>query len=188
MAALVQIMACHLHGDKPLFEAMLVSFTDAYIRHWASMSNSLTYHPIAWYNHFNYWLHAKLSIILVGFRRLFLSIAPLIAYLIFAKVLTWANYTKVHWCIQCDWGQCVNLSRFVSVLLVHMYLSNHEKTTSGDPGLFCITSCSSMMTSSNGNIFRVTGHLCGEFTGHRWIPRTKASDAELWCFLWSTPK
>ena len=42
-----------------------------------------------------------------------------------------------------------------------------------------------MMTSSNENIFRVTGHLCGEFTGPRWIPRTKASDAELWCFLWS---
>ena len=36
-----------------------------------------------------------------------------------------------------------------------------------------------MMTSSNGNIFRVTGHLCGEFTGLRWIPRTKASDAVL---------
>ena len=42
-----------------------------------------------------------------------------------------------------------------------------------------------MMTSSNGNVFRVTGHLCGEFTGPRWIPSTKASDAELWCFLWS---
>ena len=88
-----------------------------------------------------------------------------------------------------------------------------------------------MMTSSNGNIFRVTGpcitnviatcrknfsqwersflwklrchwlkflrrvaktlviqgpgHLCGEFTGPRWIPRAKASDAGLWCFLWS---
>ena len=27
-----------------------------------------------------------------------------------------------------------------------------------------------MMTSSNGNIVRVTGHLCGEFTGPRWIP------------------
>ena len=27
-----------------------------------------------------------------------------------------------------------------------------------------------MMTSSNGNIFHVTGHLCGEFTGLRWIP------------------
>ena len=24
--------------------------------------------------------------------------------------------------------------------------------------------------------FRVTGHLCGEFTGDRWIPHTKASD------------
>ena len=33
-----------------------------------------------------------------------------------------------------------------------------------------------MMTSSNVYIFRVTGHLCGEFTGPRWIPRTKASD------------
>ena len=39
-----------------------------------------------------------------------------------------------------------------------------------------------MMTSSNGNIFRVTGLLCGEFTGLRWIPRTKANDAEFWCF------
>ena len=45
-----------------------------------------------------------------------------------------------------------------------------------------------MMTSSNnGNIFRVTGPLCGEFTGHRWISLTKPSDAELWCFLWSAP-
>ena len=43
------------------------------------------------------------------------------------------------------------------------------------------------MTSSNGNIFRVTGHLCREFTGDRWIPSTKANDAELWCFLWSAP-
>ena len=45
-----------------------------------------------------------------------------------------------------------------------------------------------MMTSSNGNIFHVTGPLCGEFTGHRWIPLTKASDAEFWCFLWSAPE
>ena len=42
-----------------------------------------------------------------------------------------------------------------------------------------------MMTSSNGNIFRITGPLCVEFTGHRRIPHTKASDAELWCLLWS---
>ena len=31
--------------------------------------------------------------------------------------------------------------------------------------------------------FRVTGPC-----GHRWIPLTKASDAELWCFLSSAPE
>ena len=40
-----------------------------------------------------------------------------------------------------------------------------------------------MMTSSNGNISRVTDPLC-----HRWIPLTKASDVKLWCFLWSAPE
>ena len=39
-----------------------------------------------------------------------------------------------------------------------------------------------MMTSSNGNIFRVTGPLWEESTSHRWIPLMKAGDAELWCF------
>ena len=45
-----------------------------------------------------------------------------------------------------------------------------------------------MMTSSNENIFRVTGPLWGESTGHRWIPLTETNDAELWCFLWSAPQ
>ena len=45
-----------------------------------------------------------------------------------------------------------------------------------------------MMTSSNWNLFRVTGLLWGEFTGHRWIPLAKASEAGLWCFLWSAPE
>ena len=44
------------------------------------------------------------------------------------------------------------------------------------------------MTSSNGNIFRVTDPLWGESTGDRWITLTTASDAELWCFLWSAPE
>ena len=48
-----------------------------------------------------------------------------------------------------------------------------------------MTDVNVMMTSSNGNIFRITGPLCREFTSHRRIPRTKASDVELWCFLWS---
>ena len=44
-----------------------------------------------------------------------------------------------------------------------------------------------MMMSSYGNICRVTGPLWGEFSGHRWLPMTKASNGELWCFLWSAP-
>ena len=35
-----------------------------------------------------------------------------------------------------------------------------------------------MMTSLNGNIFRVSGPLRGESTGHRWNPLTKANAAE----------
>ena len=41
---------------------------------------------------------------------------------------------------------------------------------------------------SNGNIFGITDPLCGEFTCLQWIPLTKASDAELWYFLWSAPE
>ena len=44
------------------------------------------------------------------------------------------------------------------------------------------------MTSSNDNIFYVTGLLCGEFTGDRRIPRTKAFDAEFWRFLYFAPE
>ena len=45
-----------------------------------------------------------------------------------------------------------------------------------------------MMTSSNGNIFRVIGPFAMGTTGHRWIPLTKATDADLRCFLWSAPE
>ena len=45
-----------------------------------------------------------------------------------------------------------------------------------------------MMTSSNGNIYCVTGPLWAEFHGHRWIPLIKASDVGFWCFLWSAPE
>ena len=30
------------------------------------------------------------------------------------------------------------------------------------------------MASSNGNIFRITGPLCREITGHRWIPSQRS--------------
>ena len=45
-----------------------------------------------------------------------------------------------------------------------------------------------MMTSSKENIFRVTCPLWGESFSHRWIPFTKANDADFLCFLWSAPE
>ena len=41
---------------------------------------------------------------------------------------------------------------------------------------------------SNENIFRFTGPMWDESTGHRWIPLTKANEAEVLCFIWSTPQ
>ena len=38
-----------------------------------------------------------------------------------------------------------------------------------------------MMRSSNWSIFRVSGG--GKSTSHWWIPLTKASEEELWCFI-----
>ena len=52
----------------------------------------------------------------------------------------------------------------------------------GDLHHFRITS-HDMMTSSNENIFRVTGPLCGEFTGHRWVPLTKPVSRSLDVFF-----
>ena len=44
-----------------------------------------------------------------------------------------------------------------------------------------------MMTSSNGNIFRVTGPSCGEFTDHRWIPPHKGQwgGALMFSLIWA---
>ena len=62
-----------------------------------------------------------------------------------------------------------------------IWVHKKKRTVGGDVN-FCL------MTSSNGNTFRVTGHLCRELTGPRWIPHTKASDADARRFLWSAPE
>ena len=53
----------------------------------------------------------------------------------------------------------------IDLKIVYHTLSPH--------GLYLCHIGINMMTSSNGNIFRVTGPLCGEFTGRRWIPNTQ---------------
>ena len=57
-----------------------------------------------------------------------------------------------------------------AVAIVSSYISQYCVTTINQS---VIERWQNMMTSSNGNIFRVTGPLCGEFTGPRWIPRTQ---------------
>ena len=83
---------------------------------------------------------------------------------------------------------CLNSLVFRSIFLLHLNYGLILFIRCHFWGHIGLRSGRGMMTSSNGNIFRVTGPLCGEFTGHRWIPRTKASNAELWCFLWSAPE
>ena len=78
----------------------------------------------------------------------------------------------------------MNLSQGLRILAV--FSLRHG--TQHNPPAKVQSTTHSMMTSSNGNIVRVTGPLCGEFTGHRWITLTQTSDAELWCFLWSAPE
>ena len=88
----------------------------------------------------------------------------------------------------CNW-KCLITSNYVITVTENALVATGAKPSTG---IVLTTSLdifsSNMMTSSNGNIFRVTGHLCGEFTGLRWIPHTKASDAELCCLLWSAPE
>ena len=47
--------------------------------------------------------------------------------------------------------------------LLMIHIADYDKRWSENT----LTITKDMMTSSNGNIFRVTGHLCGEFTGLR---------------------
>ena len=44
------------------------------------------------------------------------------------------------------------------------------------------------MTSSYRNVFRIKDPWWGEFTGDRWTLCTKGHDADLWCFICSSPE
>ena len=147
--------------------------------------------------------------------RQFSHISNTMPYKIFTYDSLCAIYWLTIHCIPS--GTCMHQSDILSrvkwmvrrlQILNHSYVEVLPNKTSNDIprdwkeiNIFCSLKCDlghrhlvggkrirHMMTSSNGNVFRVTGHLCWEFTGLRWIPRTKASDAELWCFLCSVPK
>ena len=72
----------------------------------------------------------------------------------------------------CEWSNAYSIYQ----VMYHFCLAGNGVANA-------FSSSQAMMTSSNGKQFPVTGPLCWKFTGYRWIPRAKASDAELWCFL-----
>ena len=103
-----------------------------------------------------------------------------------SSVVTLMHIDLYMMCLTADMTNCGNYPKYNLHCCLRYYVM--EGVFTGIPPSHRIVYTFNMMTSSNENIFRVTGPLCGEFTGHRWIPLTKASDAELWCFLWSPPE
>ena len=77
-----------------------------------------------------------------------------------------------HWTVDEVTALCFDLTRFVT-----------DQFSVGLWGYVISTGEMIRLTQSH-DILRVTGPLCGEFTGHWWTPLTKASHAEFWCFLW----
>ena len=61
------------------------------------------------------------------------------------------------------------IGHFISLWATLTQLMHYELNASQRKVSIC-----NMMTSSNGNIFRVTGHLCGEFTGPQHWPVTRS--------------
>ena len=117
---------------------------------------------------YSYWAHAwKESISMCT-----LYITSVIVY-IYHIVVSMSWFTS-----SIKWNIC---------LLVWKQLSCQCCFVNSEDGVLPINTVP-MITSSNGNIFRVTGPLCGEFIGHRWIPLTKAIGAELRYFLWFVPE
>ena len=68
-------------------------------------------------------------------------------------------------------GQCIELS-FTSTAVIHIYFWGMLIPFQHNISCFAVNlnDAPTMMTSSNGNIFRVTGPLCGEFTGPGEFP------------------
>ena len=97
-------------------------------------------------------------------------------------ILNYCQSVKIKTSMKCDWNtfsrkyirmdDLQNGTHFYKFQTVIFYQTNISRQMSFTP-LISITLrtyvVNVMMTSSNGNTFRVTGHLCAEFTAW-WIP------------------
>ena len=98
--------------------------------------------------------------------------------------IQWESSFHFHWKLCLHW-----LKKLLIAVVIQGLYNEICISISHFPILFSRCGQSDpMVTLWNGNIFRITGPLCGETTGHRSIPLIKASDGELWCPLWSAPE
>ena len=73
-------------------------------------------------------------------------------------------------------------------------LKSHQPGKHGDNSICCPSGGQfSVSGLSHDDVIKWKHFPCywpsgGEFTVDRWIPHTKANDAELWRFLWSAPE
>ena len=87
------------------------------------------------------------------------------------SLVYWVQLTAVH----------ISCLLWLGVEQAPKHCLNQKSYTNGfTQDTVCIIANGIMMTSSNGNLFRVTGHLCGEFTGPGEFPAqrpvTRSSD------------
>ena len=144
--------------------------------------------------HYGHWWHRKLSLrqlVLLTMKSKLSNWRPFVFGVMIHSILFPGGKTTYLWPKPTPhgislWGNAKTHTFFAKLELVDSKC--FDRSVSSRDHYLTTTGAVVMMTSSNGNIFRVTGHLCGKFTGPRWISRTKASDAELWCFLWFTPE
>ena len=137
------------------------------------------------------YVHIQYENVFFPETRHLLSIMTTALTKLYRQIAQPARAVTIDWSAVCFQNKCLrhplgNNYRLPCILLwwryIHPYYSQIQHRR--NPFMLRLT----MMRSSNGNIFRVTDHFLGEFTGNRRIPHTKASDAELWCFHWSEPE
>ena len=191
MFSVIQMMACRRVGKKSLSCPIVTQSTDARRRYTSAGLDELNTHT-------NGMMTSSNGNIFRVTRHLCgesdNGLEP-----VRQQAIIWINDSLVYWHIYASLGfnelktattpNCFGNAglKIQTSWRIICYYWTYQLRNCGHPK-YMHDHCPIMMTSSNGNVFRVTGPLCGEFTDPRWIPLTKASDAGLWCLLSSVPE
>ena len=159
MRTLNWMMAWCRTGDKPLPEPMVIQMSDVIVTAKLSRSSSV--------------LNGR--IFLADLMDFCYSIHWFVIWRSCTVYLSKHDYVMFACCnpsILSNLDRTENEFRSIACLCLWLYSSLF---VDGRPSVDPILAFPQlMMTSSNGIIFRVAGHLWGESSGHRWVPLTNA--------------